>query len=396
MDGCKTNSPSLSFKLLTSLVAFAVGLLAVELLGQLMDFDFSRQKAAFEAQPIFYRQPIDPIGTVFFKRTGPDRWYGPVLRTGLQQTGAVDKAYEEEEPLLITYDRDGFRNPENLDEWEIVFTGDSFTELGYLRYEDLFTTRVGRILEKPVKNVGVSHTGPFSYIHCVKEFGISKGTTDAVLVFFEGNDLKDLMREREQIREFKITGQREYRDLDQLKKQTSFLKAIGFPLRDWIGEKWPGGRWRKPELRFHNAYFLGAEGKVPLSLFYAPPNVADLEPDEIIALEEAIKEWSETTRQLSIRPWLVFAPCKRRVLDDALEFTDRTVPPMVHWTSSDLIDHLQKLCDAHGINMIDPTPALCKETTKGNLTFNPMFDTHFNQRGSHIMSEVIAEQMRSR
>ena len=53
----------------------------------------------------------------------------------------------------------------------------------------------GERLGVRVKNLGVSGTGGFSHAAYLKHYGVAPSTSDAVLVFFEGNDLKDLVRE---------------------------------------------------------------------------------------------------------------------------------------------------------------------------------------------------------
>ena len=118
-----------------------------------------------------------------------------MLSTYLKQNGGVDPAYTNEREVTITYDSEGFRNPEDLRDWKMVFAGDSFTELGYLPYEDLFTTHLGALLHTSVKNLGVGYTGTLTQTYYLKLYGKSASTTDAFLVFFEGNDLDDLLRE---------------------------------------------------------------------------------------------------------------------------------------------------------------------------------------------------------
>lgn len=86
----------------------------------------------------------------------------------LELSGGLDEAYRNERPVTVAYDEQGFRNPDDLIDWDIVVVGDSFVELGYLPYEDLYTTRLGRLLGCRVKNLGCSYTGPFTYDYYLK------------------------------------------------------------------------------------------------------------------------------------------------------------------------------------------------------------------------------------
>jgi hypothetical protein len=80
-----------------------------------------------------------------------------VLASGLHSNGGLDEAVS-----TIRYDGDGFRNPQDLDDWDLVVIGDSIVESGYLPYDALLTTQLGRLLDARVKNGGVSYTGPWS------------------------------------------------------------------------------------------------------------------------------------------------------------------------------------------------------------------------------------------
>ena len=178
--------------MLTGVVSFALAIGAIEVTFRWIEFDFERKSDALQAIPIFYRIPYRPSGDAFFRRPGADRWTGRVLTTMLRRKGYPEEMIPDEPVRSITYDRDGFRNPEDLDAWEIVVVGDSFTELGHLSFEELFTTQLGDALGLRVKNLGVSYTGSFTHVHYLAEFGGSPRLEHAVLAFFEGNDLHNL------------------------------------------------------------------------------------------------------------------------------------------------------------------------------------------------------------
>ncbi len=144
-----SNLPKTSFfsKLLLVLVSTLIGVLAVEGLCRLIGFDFEAgRQRAFMAYPIAYRQPRKPLGDVFFHRYGPVTWKGRVLATGLRRDGGLDSAYVDEPEVTIAYNSEGFRNLDALADWTLVVGGDSFVEQGYLPYEDLITTHLGRLL----------------------------------------------------------------------------------------------------------------------------------------------------------------------------------------------------------------------------------------------------------
>src|SRR5688572_25096295 len=172
------------------LVAAAVAgtVLLLEVACRLLGVDFEFKARAFERVPIFYRQPVVPVGDGFFRRPGPATWTGRVLDAGMRAVQRHEGIYAADPVVTIAYDRDGFRNPEDLADWGVAVAGDSFTELGHLPYEELFTTGLARRLGTGVRNLGVSYTGPFTQTFYLRAYGRAPSTSDAVLVFFEGND----------------------------------------------------------------------------------------------------------------------------------------------------------------------------------------------------------------
>src|SRR5262249_34359281 len=154
-----------------------------------------RTQEKLERAPICFRKPLIPVGEVYFRRAGPATWTGPILTESLREFGVVPDTNKNEAPVTMTYDSHGFRNPEGMRDWEIAIAGDSFTELGFLRQEQIFTSVMGRLLGIRVLNLGVCATGPLTQLSYLREYGIADHTRNVMIVFFEGNDLADLDRE---------------------------------------------------------------------------------------------------------------------------------------------------------------------------------------------------------
>ncbi len=147
-----------------------------------------------EGFPIFFRLPDRPVGDVFFTRQGPASWTGKPLTVMLHNLRGTDTTYRDEEEITVTYDKDGFRNPDNLADWDIAVAGDSFTESGYLPYEDLYTTVLGKTLDQRVRNLGVSDTGNFTQSSYLRAHGRAPSCRTAIMAFFEEQDADQLSR----------------------------------------------------------------------------------------------------------------------------------------------------------------------------------------------------------
>jgi hypothetical protein len=378
---------SLSLKIALTVVSLLVTVLFLEAAFRLIGFDFERKSAALKAIPVFYRIPTEPAGEVFFRRPGPDSWKGKVLSTGYAIVfGGKDYPYSQENEITVEYDKDGLRNPATLSDWDIVVVGDSCVELGYLPYEDLFSTRLGELLGVRVKNVGISYSGTVAETSYLKEYGKSTSTKQAVLVFFEGNDMTDIENETRELVNFKTTRKRSYREP---KNQSSFLKAI----YDTVG-----GLFVKPkskDLSSHYGYYTFQDKETLVSLDYVPPARSELTSNQVSLVDGALAEWARTARTLGLKPWLVFMPCKRRVLDGHLKFTPGTDPKYVNWRPTDLPSLIKELSARNEMSFVDLTPALRKATDDGVLTYNPIWDTHLNRAGSEVVAHVIADAVKA-
>lgn len=361
-------------------------LTGLEVCGHVLDYDFNRTFEAWNSTPIYYRQPIEPVGDAFFRRQGPESWTGKVLHTQLKRVNAAEHGvYADEEIRTYEYDHLGFRNSTDLKDWDIVFVGDSFTELGYLPHEELVSSRVGEQLGVSVKNLGASYTGTLTHNFYLQKFGKSSSTRKAVLVFFEGNDIKDAVAEHTRLEAFRADGTREYRDL-QSQRQTSFLVASIQGLRSLVTPK-------PSPITNENAIFESADGDVPVTLLYALPNADELEPIAKQAIRGGIADWAKTANELGLEPWLVYMPVKHRVIHQNIRYTDNTEDAIRNWQPSDLPQHIAGLCEQNGISFIDATPALVATSASGQLPYNAIWDTHLNSLGTQVVADLIAKRL---
>jgi hypothetical protein len=380
-----------------ALISTIATALTLEAICRLVDIDFEFKAHAYNTVPIFFRPPMVPVGPAFFRRPGPDRWEGQVLHQFYRMAGGTDGRYRDEPEVSITYDAFGFRNPENLRDWEVVVVGDSFTELGFLPYEELFTTQLGEHLGVRVKNLGASMTGTFTHVFYLAEYGKAPSTRDAVLVFFEGNDFADLVHEHELMETpGRAGGTRGRRSalparLVILAPQNSFLKAA-YRLVSGRRDELPTGTHPlvRDAARF-NAYFTWNGVETPVNVEYArPPNAKQLTYPEVSLTNQAIHDWAEAARSLGLRPWLVFMPCKRRVLDGYLAWRNGALPVGL---GKGIPEFMRRVALSNAVRFIDVTPALRSATQAGRLTYNAVGDSHLNRLGSLTVAYSLADAL---
>lgn len=361
-----------------------------EITFRLFGYDFDCVIQKLERVPIFYRDPSEPFGEGWYKRSGNQSWTGQPIRTQMIELGYPKDWYADELVITVEYDADGFRNPPNMRDWFLVVVGDSFTELGNLPQSALFTTILSQHLGKPVRNLGVSRTGTYTQIAYLRKFGKAPSTRHAVCVFFEGNDPVDVVNELKILHKIR-EGEIKHDDLlASYEPQTSLTVAL-------VRTPWEVSAMRKirQEILAYadgNTIWTRPDGvEVGLTIDYAPPNSARLGP-VAVQLTEAVKEWAVACSELELQPWLLYMPCKRRVLKVAGQKFVTKNPKIGPWYPTDLPDFIQQLCRQHGVTFLNATDDLADSTRGGQLPFNTICDPHLNRHGSRIIAELLCRQ----
>lgn len=354
---------------------------AIEGVCRLLDVDFAHEEEHWWQAPPYYRAPMVPTGEAFFRRSGPEEWSGRVLFTEVERLGYRPNPYTNEVAIHVRYDEQGFRNPPELADWTLAVAGDSFTELGFLPEDQLFTSMLSKALGEPVRNLGVGYTGPLTQLSYLQRFGIAPGTGRVMMIFFEGNDLEDLAEERAALEEARAGGRPPPR---VFRRQPSFLRALYQAANDLIQ-----GPPRLANARFHSAH-----GPVPVTLIYAPPGCAGPEGGVPVMLDELLADYAGWATRKDVEPWLAFIPSKERVLHGRVDFEPHAPEAVRTWTPTKLPECVGKAAHRHGVRFIDLSPALVEETHRtGELTYNGIYDTHLNARGSDIVARELARHL---
>ena len=372
-----------------SSVSLAGSVGAIELACRLLRIDFSN--GPYYNYPVFYRKPNVPTGEAFFRRQGPENWTGRVIATGLRMSGSRERDYDDEPPVTIEYSSEGFRNPPDLADWDLAVVGDSFTELGALPYEQLFTTLMAQQLGLRVKNLGISFTATPAQTHLLRAFGKAPSTRRALLVWFEGNDLPGIASELSRLDSFRKKGVHP----EMPSTQSSFIAAVG-------------GLWATltmPEVRHANAIYTHGGNETRVTIRYSPPSAAELTDKQRSNLQTVFADYARACLELGLEPWLAFMPCKHRVLRGHLKFLPiepgsyedaRGYARKVRkWRGSDLPEFIGEEAQKNGLRFVDLTPALLQRTERGELTYNGIFDTHLNRLGAEVVANELTRAIQN-
>ena len=368
-----------SLMILTLAAVLAIG----ELTFRAIHYDFGRLDKRHHEIPIYYRLATVHAGDGVLRRPGPMSWTGQVLRAYMRMHGTNDAPYANEPTIVADYDPQGFRNPTNLVDWEVVVAGDSFVELGYLPYDDLFTTMAGKQLGVRVKNLGVSGTGPISQTLYLKQYGKAASTKDAVMCFFEGNDGMDMHREIDAVVRFRTEGVPA-----EFRPKNSLLKAAA---DKWFGVATP------PPPRFPvvpNALLTSAVPARAMTVYGRAVGWDKLTIWDNYAIVYTLKSFRDTARQMGMRPWLMYIPDSHRVFHGMIHYSN-TNTLVAKFQFADFAGGLGQLCAELDIKFINTYPTLRREAEAGRVPYNLIGDTHFNLEGSRVVANVLADSLKS-
>ena len=334
--------------------------------------------------PVCFRLPDKPLGDIYFQRAGPFTWTGRPLSSILRLMHATDQAYEDEVTITTSYDADGFRNPDNQTDWDVVVVGDSFVESGALPFEQIFTTHAARLSGLSIRNLGVCNTGTLAHLEYLRRFGKGSSTRHAVLAFYDGNDVLDTATELAELNEFRATGIRPYRTP---LPQRSLLKASYQMVQRFVRPS--------QSRRFQDAWLISGGNETPITM---RPSPMPLDPEtmtdeQLRMLADVVKDWAQTARELGMKPWLLYIPSNNRTYHGLVRLDSHAEPSARRWKPGTLPTHMQKLCTDNEIEFVDACGPMREAAEKGILVYNPILDTHLNAEGSRRIGELLAKNL---
>jgi hypothetical protein len=97
----------------------------------------------------------------------------------------------------LTTDKRGFRNKTNLEKYDIIALGDSFTEGSNVTDDDVWTTKLAQKSNLTVYNLGMAGSHPGIYLETLKRFGITLSPKIVLCMVYEGNDFRESNYKRE-------------------------------------------------------------------------------------------------------------------------------------------------------------------------------------------------------
>ena len=287
------------------------------------------------------------------------------------------------EPFELRYDKNGFRNDQDLTSAEIAVIGDSYIESPMMPTSMLATTQLAEIQRKTVANLGLAGYGPQQELAVLKRYALPLHPKTVVWVFYEGNDLVDANRYAQRVALIKS----KWTSMDRFWDR-SFTKNSLLSLMRFVHGCVPDKRYKG-----NHATVLDDKGREHLLYFWDHSTSVSLTTKEFDALKKsvaAIEEAYRLVKNESVRFIVVFAPTTFRVYHEIANF-QKAEGDITQWELNDLPDRFRKLITdiSPDIGYFDLTPALESAARKNSLVFLSD-DSHWTGEGHRVVAEALA------
>jgi hypothetical protein len=275
----------------------------------------------------------------------------------------------------VTYDHNGFRNEVDLKKAEMIVIGDSFVEGLTVPTAQLTTSLLEQLQSKVVANLGQSAYGPQQELVVLKRYGLPLQPHTVIWMFFEGNDLEDVI---------------------------TYRNAIHSPLNFWRGF-------------YQRSFTRNALKEVKRRLFAAPRpsgvrlagvidtpdgkkvkeyfayNCPSLSGENIGALDETLQTIATAHNICAAKGAqfiFVFVPTKFRVFRDFCQFPQES--ECRNWVVNDLPERLEKGVRSVSaeIGYLDLTPFLMQAVKEGEFPYY-QDDDHWTPEGHKVAAQAI-------
>lgn len=294
-----------------------------------------------------------------------------------------------EEPFELIYDKNGFRNEEDLASADIAVIGDSYVESQMMPGARLSTTRLAELTKQTVANLGQSGYGPQQELAVLKRYALPLRPKTVVWIFYEGNDLLDARSYADRVASLKATWGR----VDSFWYRSFFKNSLAWvthSLQSCVPNP-------NEELQAAHTTVVDSTGKSQRLYVKGRTVSSTLTKQELNDLQVTaaiLEEAQRLVQQQGARFMVVFAPHAYRVYNQLANFEG--VRGGTAWRDvNDLPDRLRSIVAniSPEIDYLDLTPVF-RSTVRNHTLVFLHDDTHWTADGHRIVAETLAEALR--
>jgi PAS domain S-box-containing protein len=366
-------------------LSFVVALLLMESPAWLQLIDY-RETFAISSNLPWERPGYEPDRELIYK---PKPHYAAKIQFDHGNIGRVlCLPPHPAEVFELKYDKNGFRNEEDLKNADVAVIGDSYVESPMIPASQLASTGLAQLTKMTVANLGHSGYGPQQELAVLKRYGLPLHPKTVVWMFYEGNDLLDARGYADTL----ALLQSRWESLDSAWDR-SFTRNSLLWLTQSVQGCIPNSHEMPQAARTTVVDTEGKENKLYIKGHSYSVTLTKQELDDLQKVVTVLKEAYQLVREDGARFMVVFVPHAYRVYRDILNF-EGVGGDVAQWGLNDLPDRLRSLVGdlSPEIDYADLTPALRAAARRNVLVYLPD-DTHWATQGHQVVAEVLANAL---
>ncbi len=287
------------------------------------------------------------------------------------------------EPFDVKYDKNGFRNEQDLSSADIAVIGDSYVESPMLPAASLMTTHLAALQQKTVANLGQAGFGPQQELGVLKRFGLPLKPDLIIWMFYEGNDLQDAVRY-----DMNVSFLNSIWDSMNTTWARSFTRNLL-----WAGVQFSRGCVSDERVAGNYGTVLDGNGRQYRTYFMDHTTTVAPTAQELQGLKMAastLKTAYELARNQGAEFMVVFVPTKFRVYHDIATFDPDSGGDIEWWVLNDMPERVRRVTSdiSADIPFLDLTPTLRAAARERRMIFIPD-DTHWTAEGHRLVADTL-------
>ena len=279
----------------------------------------------------------------------------------------------------VRWDRNGFRNSEEMERADVVLIGDSYLEAALVPWSETLTARLSQSLGRPVLNLGQGGYGPQQELVVLRRFGFPAQPKLVIWFFYEGNDLGNC-----------LTYEAVQRDWEKWESQQHGFPARSFAINAGSAvSRLICSQPRNSSLAEQRKGILEIPGEHRGQAMYfgyqcAPRSVS--EERAVTITRQVLTDAAKECRERGIRFVVAFVPTKWRVYHSLVRIEPNS--ELAEWTLTDLNQRLVSPSLDEPIQWIDLTTPLTESAGKGSLVYF-LDDAHWTAAGHEVVADAV-------
>lgn len=330
-------------------------------------------------------------------------------------------------PIRLTSDANGFRNPHPSEQYEWVAVGDSFVAGSHVSDDQGWTELLQKNTGKAIYNLGVSGSGPSTYLNNFVSLGLPLKPKLALFMLYEGNDFKDEVAMppagTEGSNQPPSLGERVKQHLEFAFKAspvTAGLRRVSDEFFQRAGAQRPVSGYAEQvgwmPLRLSHGDTTHYYAFDPKRLMYLYVDREEFTADPAwLATADTLKRMAKLSRDHGIEPVFLYAPSTPHVVmpqaqaqipaDQLRNFAaykqKKGLPPAEEFKREVFarMDNQEQVflafCAEQSLHCLSLTPALKAATAAGQQTYYS-YDQHWTPEGNAVVATTVADFLREK